>query len=49
MISGQGAKIPHALGPKSQNIKQKQNSHKFNALEMVHIKHNLKRKNKDNP
>ena len=49
LISGQGAKIPHALGPKSQNIKQKQNSHKFNALEMVHIKHNLKRKNKDNP
>ena len=24
LISGQGAKMPHALGPKNQNIKQKQ-------------------------
>ena len=29
-IPGQGTKIPHALGPKKQNIKQKQYSHKFN-------------------
>ena len=24
LIPGQGAKIPHALGPKNQNMKQKQ-------------------------
>ena len=29
-IPGQGAKIPHALGPKKQNIKQKQYCNKFN-------------------
>ena len=29
-IPGQGVKIPHALGPKSQNIKQKQYCNKFN-------------------
>ena len=29
-IPGQGAKIPHALGPKNQNIKQKQYCNKFN-------------------
>ena len=27
---GQGAKIPHAMGPKNQNIKQKQYCNKFN-------------------
>ena len=42
MISGQGAKIPHALGPKSQNIY----GHKFNALKMVHIKKKKKLKKK---
>ena len=29
-ISGQGAKIPHALWPKNKNIKQKQCCNKFN-------------------
>ena len=29
-IPGRGAKIPHALGPKKQNIKQKQYCNKFN-------------------
>ena len=29
-IPGQGAKIPHASGPKNQNIKQKQYCNKFN-------------------
>ena len=28
-IPGQGTKIPHALGPKNQNIKQKQYCNKF--------------------
>ena len=30
LIPGQGAKIPHASGPKNQNIKQKQYCNKFN-------------------
>ena len=29
-IPGQGARIPHASGPKKQNIKQKQYCNKFN-------------------
>ena len=29
-IPGRGAKIPHASGPKNQNIKQKQYCNKFN-------------------
>ena len=29
-IPGQGAKIPHALQPKNQNMKQKQYCNKFN-------------------
>ena len=29
-IPGWGAKIPHALGPKNQNTKQKQYCNKFN-------------------
>ena len=29
-IPGWGAKIPHASGPKNQNIKQKQDCNKFN-------------------
>ena len=29
-IPGRGAKIPHALWPKNQNIKQKQNCNEFN-------------------
>ena len=29
-IPGQGARIPHALGPKNGNIKQKQYCNKFN-------------------
>ena len=30
LIPGQGTKIPHASGPKKQNIKQKQYCNKFN-------------------
>ena len=30
LIPGQGAKIPHALRPKDQNVKQKQYCNKFN-------------------
>ena len=30
LIPGQGAKIPHALRPKNQNIKLKQYFNKFN-------------------
>ena len=30
LIPGQGDKIPHASGPKNQNIKQKQYCNKFN-------------------
>ena len=30
LIPGRGAKIPHALWPKNQNIKQKQYCNKFN-------------------
>ena len=30
LIPGRGAKIPHASGPKNQNIKQKQYYSKFN-------------------
>ena len=30
LIPGQGARIPHASGPKHQNIKQKQYSNNFN-------------------
>ena len=39
-IPGWGAKIPHALWPKNQNIKQKQYCNKFNKdlKKMVHIK-----------
>ena len=38
-IPGQGAKIPHASGPKNQNIKQKQYCNKFSKdFENVHIK-----------
>ena len=38
-IPGQGAKIPHAAGPKNQNIKQKQNYNQFNKdfKKLVHI------------
>ena len=30
LIPGHGAKIPHASGPKHQNVKQKQYCNKFN-------------------
>ena len=30
LIPGHGAKIPHASGPKNQNVKQKQYCNKFN-------------------
>ena len=29
-IPGRGARIPHAAGPKNQNIKQRQHCNKFN-------------------
>ena len=50
LIPGRQAKILHALGPKSQNIKQKQYCNKFvKTLEMVHIKKKIfKRKKKEN-
>ena len=39
LISGQGAKIPHAPRPENQNIKQKQYCKKFNKdFKIVHIK-----------
>ena len=37
-ILGQGVKIPHASGPKKQNIKQKQYCNKFKKT----LKNNLK-------
>ena len=39
LVPGQEAKIPHALGPRNQNIKQKQYCNKYNKnfLKMVHI------------
>ena len=38
-ISGQGVKIPHALGSKKPNIKQKQFvTNSIKTLKMVHIK-----------
>ena len=42
-IPGWGAKIPHALWTKKQNIEQKQYCNKFNTLKMVHIKKSLKK------
>ena len=45
MIPGQGAKIPHVLWPKNQNIKQKQYWEKFNKdFKMDHILKILKQK-----
>ena len=45
-IPGQGAKIPHASGPKNQNIKQKQYCNKFNKdfKNGLHQKKSLKKK-----
>ena len=43
---GRRAKIPHAAGPKKQNIKQKQHCNKFNKdFESGPHKKNLKKKN----
>ena len=48
LILGQGAKMPHALRPKNQNIIQKQYCNKFNKdLKMVHIKTIFKNKSTD--
>ena len=45
LIPGHGAKMPYALGPKKQNIKQKQYGKNFNKnLKMIHIKKSLKKK-----
>ena len=43
LTPGQGAKIPHALWPKNQNIKRKQHYNKLKTLEMVHIKKKSRR------
>ena len=40
-IPGQGVKIPHASGPKSQNIKQKQFCNKFNK-DLINCPHQKK-------
>ena len=46
-IPGQGAKIPHTLGPKNQNIKQKQYCNKFSLnFKMIHIKKKILKKKK---
>ena len=39
LIPGQGAKIPHILRPKHQNIKEKQYCNKFNkdSKNVVHV------------
>ena len=44
MIAGQGTKIPHALQPKSQNIKQKKYCNKFNK-DFENSPYKKKRKN----
>ena len=41
-IPGLGAEIPHALGPKTQNMKQAM-SNSMKSLRMVHIKKSLKK------
>ena len=46
-IPGQGAKIPHVLQSKKQNMKQKQYCKKFNKVsffKMVHMKQNFFKK-----
>ena len=41
LIPGCGAKIPHTLQPKNQNVKQKQYCTKFNKdFKVVHLKIN---------
>ena len=47
-IPGWGAKIPHALQPKKQNIKQKQDCNKFNKdfIHGPHQKKSFKKKGK---
>ena len=46
-IPDRGAKIPHASGPKKQNINQKQYCNKFKkTLKMVHIKKEKKNNNR---
>ena len=49
MIPGSGAKIPHALGPRKQNIKQKQYCNKLNEdlKKMVYIQKKKKKKKLD--
>ena len=45
MILGGGAKIPYALGPKYQNIKQSNIiTNSIKTLKLVHIKKEKKRK-----
>ena len=44
LVPGQGARIPHTLWQRNQNIKQKQHCNEFNEdLRMVHIKKKKKR------
>ena len=45
LIPHQGAKIPHALWPRNENIEQKQHCNKFNKdLKLSPLKKNLKKK-----
>ena len=46
LIPGQGAKIPHALWPKNQNIKNRSNivRNSIKTLKMVHIKKKILKK-----
>ena len=46
LIPGWGAKIPHALQPKNQNIKNKSNivTNSMKTLKMVHIKKIFKKR-----
>ena len=45
LIPGQGAKIPHILRPKHQNIKEKQYCNKFNkdSKKVVHVEKKKKK------
>ena len=46
LMPGQGVKIPYALWPKTQKVKQKQHCNKFNKdfKNGPHLKKNLKKK-----
>ena len=49
LIPGQGAKIPRALRPKNQDLKQNQYCSKFNkTLKMVQMKKNFIKRDSEN-